>query len=200
MKILLLSGSPRKQGNTVRILRMIQKRLEDIAEAEICYLSDYNINGCLGCSVCQNVMDKPGCVQKDDAHILLDKLIEADAILYGTPLYGHSYSGQLKVFMDRHVALFKFVAGADKAVDEMEIRSFIGGKPVGLVVSCQGPEEGNTELIKMQFDKFCESSLTTCFGKYVFPLCDPTTVRSDYSEDTIKEAVNDILGCKIHSR
>lgn len=98
-KILLLSGSPRKEGNTARILIMIQKCLEDIAETEICYLSDYNINGCLGCSACQ------------------------------------------KVFMGRHVALFKFIAGVDKAVEEMDVHSFIGGKHVGLLVSCQGPEK-----------------------------------------------------------
>lgn len=191
-KILLLSGSPRKRGNTVKILEKLQERLNGIAKVELYHLSDYKVNGCLGCSVCQNTLDKPGCIQQDEAHILLDKLMEADVILYGTPLYGHSYSGQLKVFMDRHVALFKFVAGADKAVDEMEIRSFVGGKPVGLLVSCQGPEEGNTELIKMQFDKFCESSLTVCFGKYIFPLCTPTTTHSDYSEETIARAVNDI--------
>lgn len=101
--------------------------MNGIAEVEFCHLSDYKINGCLGCSAYQKVLDKPGCVQQDEAHSLLDKLIEADVILYGTPLYGHSYSGKLKVFMDRHVALFKFVAGADKAVDEMEIHSFIGG-------------------------------------------------------------------------
>lgn len=35
---------------------------------------------------------------------------------------------------------------------------------------------------KMQFDKFCESSLAVCFGKYVFLLCDPAVVYSDYSE------------------
>lgn len=191
-KILLLSGSPRKQGNTAGILKMIQTQLEDITESEIYYLSDYRINGCLGCSACQKVLDRPGCVQNDDAHILLEKLITADVILYGTPLYGHSYSGQLKVFMDRHVALFKFVAGADKAVDDMKICSFIGGKPVGLLVSCQGPEENNTELVKMQFDKFCESSLTTCFGKYVFPLCVPDAVCSIYSEEIIKHVVDDI--------
>lgn len=188
----MLSGSPRKRGNTAKILEKLQEHLTGIAEVEFCHLSDYKINGCLGCSACQKVLDKPGCVQRDEAHILLDKLIEADVILYGTPLYRHSYSGQLKVFMNRHVSLFKFVADADKAVGKMEIRSFIGRKPVGLLVSCQGPERDNTELIKMQFDKFCESSLAVCFGKYVFPLCDPTAVHSDYSEDTIKKAVDDI--------
>lgn len=80
----------------------------------------------------------------------------------------------------------------DSGFFDSQICSFIAGKPVGLLVSCQGPEEDNTELIKMQFDKFCESSLAVCFGKYVFPLCDPDAACSDYAEDTIERAVNDI--------
>jgi hypothetical protein len=74
----------------------------------------------------------------------------------------------------------------------MEIHSLINGKSVGLIVSCQGPEENNTELVKAQFDKFCESSLTCCLGKYVFPFCDPNLQQSDYSQDKIQQAVSDI--------
>lgn len=113
-------------------------------------------------------MNEPGCVQHDDVEQILNKVMSADAVLYGTPLYGHSYSGQLKLLMDRHAALFKFVGGEDKAVDEMKIKSFIEKKPVGLIVSCQGPEENNTELVQMQFRKICESSLASCTGTYIF--------------------------------
>lgn len=199
MKIISILGSPRKHGNTARILEAANNRLNDIADVEIFCLTDYQINGCLGCSRCQKVLDKPGCIQKDDAQKILHKLMEADIILYGTPLYGHSYSGQLKLFMDRHVALLKFVAGSDKAVNEMEIRSFIGKKPVGLIVSCQGPEEDNTELIKAQFDKFCESSLTQCLGKYIFSWCDPTTKQSEYPDEIIRQIVDDIEHLKIRN-
>lgn len=192
LKIIFVSGSPRKHGNTAKILEMVSNRIKDTFDIQMCYLTDYQINGCLGCSHCQGVLDKLGCIQKDDTEKLLHQLIDADIILYGTPLYGHSYSGQLKLFMDRHVALFKFVAGSDKGVSEMEIRSFISGKPVGLIVSCQGPEEQNTELIKAQFDKFCESSLTHCFGKYIFPWCDPTAKQSEYSEETLQRIIDDI--------
>ncbi|MGN0393718.1 MAG: flavodoxin family protein, partial [Bariatricus sp.] len=145
MNILLISGSPRKHGNTAAILSQVAEKLRANHNVEICHITDYQINGCLGCNHCQSVLDEPGCTQKDDTARLLDKVIAADVVLYGTPLYGHSYSGQLKLLMDRHVALFKFVGGADKAVDEMEIKSFIEKKPVGLIVSCQGPEENNTE-------------------------------------------------------
>ena len=85
-----------------------------------------------------------------------------------------------------------FRSGADKAVEEMEIRSFIAGKPVGLVVSCQGPEENNTELVKRQFDKFCESSLSRCFGKYVFPWCSPDAAETKLSQITLNAVVSDI--------
>lgn len=124
--------------------------------------------------------------------MLFDKLIKADLIIYGTPLYGHSYSGQLKIFLHRHVALFKFIGAYDKSVHEMKILSFIENKPVGLVVSCQGPEEGNTELIKAQFDKFCESPLTKSFGKYVFSYCDNTCENTEISKSTLSNMVKDI--------
>lgn len=192
MKIISILGSPRKQGNTAKVLDIVQNKLKNISDFEMYCLEDYQINGCLGCSHCQSVFDEIGCIQKDDARRLLHKLIEADVILYGTPLYGHNFSGQLKLFMDRHVALFKFVSGSTKAVNEMQIRSFISKKPVGLIVSCQGPEENNTELVKLQFDKFCESSLTHCLGKYIFPWCDPTTNESQYATDTIQKIISDI--------
>lgn len=192
MKVLFICGSPRRTGNTARILEKTAAALDGRYETELYYLSDYRVNGCLGCNHCQRVLTEPGCVQQDDAALILEKIIRAGAVLYGTPLYGHSYSGQLKLLMDRHVALFKFVGGADKAVGEMEIQSFIAGKPVGLIVSCQGPEEDNTELVKMQFDKFCESSLSRCFGKYVFPWCSPDVEETRLSQTTLDVIASDL--------
>ena len=139
-------------------------------------------------------MDDIGCIMDDDIDKILRKIIVSDVIFYCTPLYGHSYSGQLKLFLDRHVALFKFIEGKSDSVDKMEIRSFIEAKKIGLLVSCQGPEEGNTELIKAQFDKLCESSLARCLGKYIFPLCFPERMKSSYSDDTLRKIQNDLLG------
>lgn len=191
MNILLICGSPRKQGNTAQILRQLSIALEGETVTMVS-LADLHLNGCLGCSACQGDLEKPGCVQQDDVTALLQQVMEADAVVYGTPLYGHSYSGQLKLLMDRHVALFKFVDGGDKAVEEMEILSFIQDKPVALVVSCQGPEEHNTELVAMQFEKFCESSLACNLGTYVFPWCDPNAKESNYSQETLQRLADRI--------
>ena len=192
MKILAFMGSPRGNGNTARLLKRIQELAPKRCEVEILSLLDYEIRGCTGCTHCQQDTEHFTCVQQDDVNRLLQKIREADAVLYGTPLYGHNYSGQMKIFLDRHTPLFKFVAGKDKAVDEMEILSAIENKPVGLLVSCQGPEENNTELIQMLFDKFCESSLAKCVGKYVFPFCNPSSAESAYDEKTIQQVLTDI--------
>lgn len=192
MKILAFMGSPRTKGNTARLLNCIKGALPETDEIEIVSLANYKICGCRGCSCCQKNTENFVCVQNDDGNMLLNKIINADCVLYGTPLYGHNYSGQLKIFLDRHIPLFKFVSGKDKAVDEMQILSVIEKKPVGLVVSCQGPEEYNTELIQLLFDKFCESSLAQCFGKYIFPFCNPDADKSEYDEKMIQKVVSDI--------
>lgn len=192
MKILAVMGSPRANGNTATLLNRIQNTAPENWEVEIISLTDYDIHGCTGCSHCQMDTEHFACVQKDDGNLLLQKIIDADVVLYGTPLYGHNYPGQLKTFFDRHTPLFKFVDGKDKAVNEMEILSIIENKPVGLIVSCQGPEEYNTEIIKMLFDKFCESSLAKCVGKYIFPFCALDTNKSCYDEKLIQQIVADI--------
>lgn len=192
MKILAVMGSPRIKGNTAEILNRIKEAAPESYEVEILSLADYSINGCTGCSVCQTDTEHFRCVQKDDVNMLLQKIIKANVVLYGTPLYGHNYSGQLKIFLDRHTPLFKFVSGKENAVNEMEILSAIENKPVGLIVTCQGPEEYNTELIKMLFDKFCESSLAKCMGKYIFPFCGPDTDQSFNDENVIRQVLQDI--------
>lgn len=192
MKLLAIMGSPRKHGNTAELMERVRKAAPENWEVEILALTDYQIHGCDGCSSCQMDAEHFACVQQDDGNLFLRKIIEADAILYGTPLYGHNYSGQLKILLDRHIPLFKFVSGSDKAVNEMEIVSAIKNKPVGLVVSCQGPEEYNTELIQMLFDKFCESSLAKCMGKYIFPFCNPNVMDSRYNEDAFQQIWKDM--------
>ncbi len=193
MKITLISGSPRRKGNTATVLEGIEKLLTNSYEVERIDITEYDINGCLGCSKCQAVTDKPSCIQKDDADKLLKTLMQSDLIIYGSPLYGHCYSAQLKTFFDRQVALFKFVEGKDKSVSEMEIKSLIAQKPVMLLVTCQGPEENNTELIKLLFDKYCETSQTLSLGKFVIPFCTDNTLQTREKADNTIKQIDEII-------
>lgn len=192
MKILAIMGSPRGNGNTAEILNCLQASAQGDDRVEIVSLCDYKIQRCTGCSNCQKDTVGFACVQKDDGNLLLGKIRKADAVLYGTPLYGHNYSGQLKIFLNRHLPLFKFAGGKENAVDEIDTLSAIENKPVGLLVSCQRPEENNKELVKQLFDKFCGSSLAACFGKYVFPFCNPDISLSFYDLETVNRIFEDI--------
>ena len=192
-KVIGIMGSPRKEGNTAKILRNISDKAPDGIQMETVNLTEYQINCCTGCCSCQNNSNDFICSQNDDANLLLKKIIKADAVLYATPLYGHNFSGQMKVFLDRHTSLFKFVEGKNRSVKDMKIISAIKNKPVGLIVSCQGPEENNSELIQMLFDKFCESSLSICIGKYIFPFCNTNATKSYYRKENFDTIWQDIL-------
>ena len=94
MKIIAILGSPRKKGNTAKVLSMFDNKIGTDHEVEIVNITEYKISGCLGCYKCKEKTDEPGCIQNDDAAIIFDKLIQADAIIYATPLYCWSFTSQ----------------------------------------------------------------------------------------------------------
>lgn len=190
MKIVTLLGSPRLNGNTSKALTNVEALLQNEHDVERINLALYAIHGCLGCSKCQVELEQPGCVQKDDVEGLLYKLIEADIIIYGTPLYGHCYSSLLKTFLDRHIALFKMISGGEKSYPEM--KSLIEEKKVALLVTCQGPEYDNTELIKELFNKYCITARVRNVGSYVVPFCISPTDTFNSSKDIATSLVKDL--------
>lgn len=99
MKIVLINGSPRKNGLTAEILHKMADRLaEKGAETEFFNISDMNISQCSGCCSCY----KTGrCFIEDDGERLSAKIAEADGIIIGSPTYASNVSGQLKQFIDR---------------------------------------------------------------------------------------------------
>jgi len=191
MKILTVLGSPRIQGNTAKALGNLEILLRKKHQVERINIISHKINGCLGCSKCHEQLEQPGCVQKDDVPKLLNKLLSSDIIIYGTPLYGHSYSSQLKTFLDRQLSLFKLISGGEKSQPEMT--SLIEGKQVALLVTCQGPEEDNTELIKELFNKYCITAKVKQIGCYVVPFCTSPTETSKNSKETAAALADRLL-------
>ncbi|MCK5594359.1 MAG: flavodoxin family protein [Candidatus Aenigmarchaeota archaeon] len=92
---LLISGSPRKGNIDIAIGKVFEKIDVD---KELIFLRDKDIKHCTGCLVCSK-SDK--CVIKDDMDELLDKMVQADVIVIGTPNYFDNVPGLLKDFIDR---------------------------------------------------------------------------------------------------
>lgn len=103
MKILGLSCSPRKVGNTEILLKeALSGAQQEGAETELFSVSGKDIRPCDGCWSC---MVKGDCHIEDDIKPLRQKMEQADGIIFGTPVYVYTMTGQAKVIMDRTSSL-----------------------------------------------------------------------------------------------
>ena len=106
-KILVIMGSPRK-GNTYRACEELRGMLEkELPVAfEYLWLKDANLQPCKGCLLCftQGEEKYPG--RGDDASRIEQKMLDADGVVFATPVYGFSVTGQMKIFIDRLSYIF----------------------------------------------------------------------------------------------
>lgn len=99
MKILALSGSPRENGNTDQYLKMVlDECAAQGAETEMVRVCDKNLKGCRGCYGC---VQAKKCVIQDDFQEIFEKIVEADVLVLGTPVYHSSITPELKAVLDR---------------------------------------------------------------------------------------------------
>jgi multimeric flavodoxin WrbA len=100
MKILAIHGSPRTIRSTTRKLAglVLEGAAEAVAETEMIDLADHRIISCTACEACSM---NGICVNEDDVPSILARMREADAIVFGSPVYIDNISGQMKVFFDR---------------------------------------------------------------------------------------------------
>lgn len=95
MNALYISGSPRKQSNTDYLLHLLQDQIG----GEFIKLSDYDVKPCYSCWACRN---NGACIIGDDmTSLLAPKLLAADALVLGSPVYFNNVTAQMKAFIDR---------------------------------------------------------------------------------------------------
>ena len=104
-KVLILNGSPRKKGNTIFLIQELSRMIIQCGhDVEILNLNDYDIKPCQGCLWCYK--DFPlRCIQNDVMNGLYPSVLDSDVIVFASPIYWFNYSAQLKLFVDRLVAL-----------------------------------------------------------------------------------------------
>ena len=131
-KILIVKGSPRKNGNSAVLAGQVAAGAEAAgAEVESFYLHGMNVQPCDACDFCQAEADT-GCVINDDMQILYPKIREAGAIVYASPIYWFTVSAQMKLFMDRCYSL----GGGDEYVGSHGL----AGKRIGIVLTYGGAD------------------------------------------------------------
>ncbi len=102
MKVLMINGSPHKEGCTYTALKEMADKLNELdIETEIVHVGNKAISGCMGCGGCRRSADK-SCVIKDDcANEIAKKAAEADGIVIGSPVHYAAASGQITSLMHR---------------------------------------------------------------------------------------------------
>lgn len=102
-KVLILSGSPRKGGNSDTLCdRFMQGALDAGHQVEKIFVSGKNISPCRACYYCRS--HQGVCSIQDDMAEVLQKMIDADVLVLSSPVYFYSVSAQLKAVIDRTVA------------------------------------------------------------------------------------------------
>ena len=102
-KVLILSGSPRKGGNSDILCDEFLRGAQDAGhKAEKIRVAEKKVAPCSGCYYCST--HGGACVHKDDMADILQKMIDADVIVLASPVYFYSISAQLKAVIDRTMA------------------------------------------------------------------------------------------------
>jgi len=104
MKVLAINGSPRKDRNTATLLKnALEGASSQGAETELIHIYDQNFKGCTSCLACRLKDGKSysKCAQRDGLTPLLEKLLEIDVLILGSPVYFNSLTGEMRSFYER---------------------------------------------------------------------------------------------------
>lgn len=102
MKVIAFNGSARKDGNTAILLNLVLDELKAAgAETELYQLAGKPIQGCIACMKCFENKDQRCAVDKDIVNECIQKMVEADAILLGSPTYFADVSASMKALIER---------------------------------------------------------------------------------------------------
>lgn len=173
-KVLVLFGSPRKNGNTRAIVdEFIKERGFD---AEFVFVNHMNILGCQGCLYCQTHGGE--CKYKDEMTPLYDKIRNAKKVIMAFPMFYATFPGEYKRMIDRLFAASHIETVGNKNYYSSTWKET---RDVFLIVSHGNSIERVYESIVRSVRYMCIETNSTLKGWYFSPPCDFVNVRKDKS-------------------
>ena len=177
MKIITLQGSPRKKGNTAKVLSWVEEELIALDhDVESIFLNTKNLKGCLACGKCKEKPDTVGCIQKDDIPEILEKMTKAELVIFASPLYFWGLSAQLKTVIDRTYSLY------------------VDGQRQALVVTGAGPYENNAEATFTAFGRLQSPHKAVKAGELFIGSCSTPDKLDDSIKDKAVAFAHKIIG------
>jgi len=182
MKVYAINGSPRKNKNTATLL---QKALDGVKksakgkelETEIINLYDLNYTGCKSCFACKRLGSTSygKCAIRDDIYEVLEKLSQADGIIFGSPIYFGTITGQLQSFLER--LLFPYLV-----YDEHYSSIAPKKMPTAFIYTMNASEEVMNQIGYLNTFNNIEASIAHIFTKPSVMYSNSTYQFDDYSK------------------
>lgn len=111
-RVLILSSSPRKNGNSDTLCHNLMSGAKDSGNEVVeIFINDKNINYCKACAYCEK--HNGVCTIKDDMVDIIKEIFASDVIVFASPVYFYSISGQLKTLIDRLVTAYRLITNKE---------------------------------------------------------------------------------------
>lgn len=161
MKYTILMGSPNHDGNTAALLRPFLQTNEELEiEQNVIWLYEKNIQPCIGCKSCQDVVGQLGCIHADDFEDIYQQVLESDLLVLATPIYSWFCTPPMKAAMDR------LIYGGSKYYGANKQPSTLSGKRVVTFATCGYPPEKGADLWGAGLLRWCKHSKMEYLGMY----------------------------------
>lgn len=155
IKIVVINGSPRKNGNTARMIESFKEKAEEGGSNVVVFdAAASNIGGCHACETC--FKSGKACTYDDDFNTIAPDILEADGIVFACPTYWYSFPGQIKNAIDK---LYSFCIG----------KKDVAGKKCALICCCEEEELDVMDGISKPFDRIASLLKWDVVGKVLVP-------------------------------
>ncbi len=153
MKFCILMGSPRKNGNTIALLKPFMEELSACgAQYDLVWLYDKDIKPCIACRKCQADWSIFGCVHEDDARQIFDQILSSDMVVLATPIYSWFCTAPMKALLDR------LMYGMNKYYGDEKGPALWAGKRLALLTTCGYPPKKGADLFEDGIKRYCGHS------------------------------------------
>lgn len=181
MKVLLINGSPHKNGNTFKSLQIVEAVLEKHAIATTMFqLGTDKVRGCIGCDSCAQTHR---CVYQDDlCNPLIEAIVKADGIIVGSPVYFAGPNGALCALLDR-----VFYAACNNG-------NLFAHKPAAAVVNCY--RAGATAALDRLNKYFTIAEMLVVISNYWNLIVDADSNRVEkdaFGRETLEQLANNMV-------
>ena len=154
-KIVVINGSPRKGGNTARMIAAFKEKAEGNGNEVVEFNAALsNVGGCHACETCYK--SGKACTYDDDFNTIAPDILEADGIVLACPTYWYSFPGQIKNVIDK---MYSFFIG----------KKDVAGKKSALICCCEEDELDVMDGVSLPYDRIVALMKWEPVGKVLVP-------------------------------